>query len=167
MWKKNPEEEPLSQPSPRDISAPLGQSLVRPAAAAARVGSTLSFKGELSGDEDLVIDGEIEGNIELGSSRLTVGPEGRVQADIRAREIIIQGSVRGKLRATDRLQITRTGNLMGELVAGRIVIEDGAYFKGSIDIQKPEEERRAPAEPPGQSFRISAAPPTPGKDKLQ
>ncbi len=167
MWKKNPEEEPLSQASPRDISAPLGQPLVRPAAATARVGSTLSFKGELAGDEDLIIDGEVEGNIELGSSRLTVGPEGRVQADIRAREIIVQGNVRGKLRATDRLQITRTGNVVGELVAGRIVIEDGAYFKGSIDIQKPEEERRAAAEAPGQSFRISAAPPAPGKDKLQ
>lgn len=167
MWKKNPEEEPLSQPAARDISAPLGQPVVRPSAGAARVGATLSFKGELAGDEDLVVDGELEGNIELGSSRLTVGPEGRVQADIRAREIIVQGNVRGKLRATDRLQITRTGNVVGELVAGRIVIEDGAYFKGSIDIQKPEEERRAPAEAPGQSFRIAAAPPAPGKDKLQ
>jgi cytoskeletal protein CcmA (bactofilin family) len=166
MWKKNPEEETLSRPSPREGPRPLERPGAR-TGASARVGATLSLKGELAGNEDLVVDGELIGNIELGASRLIVGPEGRVQADIRAREIVIQGTVRGKLSATDRLQITRSGNVMGELVAGRISIEDGAYFKGSIDIQKPEQGERPSAESAGKSFRISPSPLTPGKDKLQ
>ncbi|MBI4467101.1 MAG: polymer-forming cytoskeletal protein [Acidobacteria bacterium] len=144
---------------------PLG---ARPASSPARLGKTLSVKGELAGNEELVLDGEFEGTIDLAESSLTVGPQGRVQADIRAREIVIEGSVRGNLRAADRLQISKSGNVVGDLVAARIVIEDGAYFKGSIDIQKPEEQKPRRAEAGGESFRIAPAPVAAApKDKLQ
>ena len=132
----------------------------------ARVGRTLRIKGELVGTEELVIDGEVEGTIELGESRLTIAPQGRVQADVRAREIIIEGNLRGTAHASDRLHISKTGNVSGDLVAARVSIEDGAYFKGSIDIQKPDEQKAAKVT--GESYRAT---PTPlaavSKDKLQ
>jgi cytoskeletal protein CcmA (bactofilin family) len=166
MWRTKEEE---IHPQPARGPAPA----VEPAAprpvggkAAARVGRTLSIKGELAGDEDLVVDGEFSGTIELGGHSVTVGAQGRVQADVHAREIIIEGTLRGKLRATERLMIARTGNVVGDLVAARVVIEDGAYFKGSIDIQKPGEEKPARAEGSGEGFRIAPVP-LAAKDKFQ
>jgi cytoskeletal protein CcmA (bactofilin family) len=107
----------------------------------------------------LVVEGEFEGTIDLGGSRLTVGSSGRVQADIHAGEIVIEGTVRGRLRATDRLQIRKSGNVTGELITARIVIEDGAYFKGSIDIQKPDEAQLPRKEPvTAEAFRMRPTP---------
>lgn len=175
MWGKKPEEtSPTPTPATRESAPlsgahdlrPLGAAPAAPPRPGARLGRSLSVKGELAGNEELLIDGEFEGTVDLGESSLTVGPQGRVQADVRAREIVIEGTVRGNLRAADRLQISKSGNVVGDLVAARIIIEDGAYFKGSIDIQKPEEKaRRAEA---GESFRISPAPVQAApKDKLQ
>ena len=132
----------------------------------ARVGRTLRLKGELVGTEELIIDGEVEGTIELGESRLTIAPQGRVQADMKAREIIIEGTVRGTARASDRLHIAKSGNVSGDLVAARVSIEDGAYFKGSIDIQKAEEQKTAKVS--GESYRATPSPlAAVSKDKLQ
>ncbi|MGH9804798.1 MAG: bactofilin family protein [Candidatus Acidiferrales bacterium] len=168
MWKSKEEEihhpQPAREPAPPEPSAPAPRALS--AKAAARVGRTLSVKGELAGEEDLVVDGEFSGTIELGGHNFTVGAQGRVQADVHAREIVIEGTLRGKLRATERLVIARSGNVVGDLVAARVVIEDGAYFKGSIDIQKPGEEKPARAEGSGESFRIAAVP-LAAKDKFQ
>jgi len=167
MWRnKSVEEETHVQPA-REVSTPVETPPARPGPtkAVARVGRTLSLKGELAGDEDLVVDGEFAGTIELGAHSFTVGPQGRVQADVHAREIVIEGTLRGKLRASERLVITRTGNVVGDLVAARVVIEDGAYFKGSIDIERPGEEKPARAEAGGESFRIAAVP-LAAKDKL-
>ncbi len=166
MWKKDPEPETRSQTVTADSPAPLPRPAPHPSGEAARVGASLSFKGELVGKEDLLIDGEVSGTIELGSAQLTIGPEGRVEADINAREVVIEGTARGKIHASERLRISRSGNVVGELVAGRIVIEDGAYFKGSIDIQKPGEGAR-PSKGGSEPFRISAAPVATSKDKLQ
>ncbi|MGH9862938.1 MAG: bactofilin family protein [Candidatus Acidiferrales bacterium] len=169
MWRnKNLEEETSSQPvreTPRqvEVSAPTPLPAVK---VGARIGRTLSVKGELVGNEELLVDGEFSGTIDLGSSSLTVGPQGRLQADVYAREIVIEGAVRGKLRAAERLLIARTGNVVGDLVAARIVIEDGAYFKGSIDIQKPGDEKAARTESAGESFRIAPVP-LAAKDNLQ
>lgn len=150
-------------PAPPEPTASVAGSTGKPGA---RVGRTLRIKGELIGTEELIIDGEVEGTIELGESRLTIAPQGRVQADIKAREIIIEGTVRGTARAGDRLHIAKSGNVSGDLVAARVSIEDGAYFKGSIDIQKPEEQKTTKGS--GESYRVT---PTPlaavSKDKLQ
>lgn len=168
MWRNKEEEthpQPAREPAPAastETPAPRAVAGKSPA----RVGRTLSIKGELTGDEDLVVDGEFSGTIELGAHSFTVGAQGRVQADVHAREIVIEGTLRGKLRATERLVIARSGNVVGDLVAARVVIEDGAYFKGSIDIQKPGEEKPARAEGSGEGFRIAPVP-LAAKDKFQ
>ncbi len=104
----------------------------------AHIGKSVVIKGELSGSEDLYLDGEVEGSIELRSHSLTVGPNGRVRANINAKDVVIHGKVDGNVRGTDRVELKKSAVLNGDVVTQRIVIEDGAFFKGSIDIQKGE-----------------------------
>jgi len=166
MWRtKKPEESAPSSNPPGTPSVtvqdlrPLGlRNSLRPSDSNSRLGKSLSFQGELKGAEDLYIDGEFAGTIELGEHSLTIGPQGRVRADIRAREIVIEGNVQGNLRAGDRLQIGKTGSVTGELVTARIVIEDGAYFKGSIDIARAEEQGPASEAGAGERFRVAPTP---------
>lgn len=116
-----------------DAMRPLGQSGDR---AGARLGSSLHVKGEISGNEDLLIDGTVEGLITLDERKLTVGASAKVTADIIAREVVVYGTVKGNLRAKDRIEIKKDGSVNGDLTTARIMIEDGAYFKGSIEIDK-------------------------------
>src|SRR5260370_3195978 len=104
--------------------------------AAARLGDSLQVKGEISGDEDLQIDGTVEGLVNLQARKLTIGAAAKVTADIAAREVIVYGSVKGNLRARDRIEIKKDGSVVGDLTTARIMIEDGAYFKGAIEIEK-------------------------------
>ncbi len=108
---------------------------------AALIGKSVMVKGQVFSREDLTVDGELEGTIELQEHCLTVGPNGKVQASIKAREIVILGTVHGNIEASERIDIRKDAKLVGDLKTARIVIEDGAYFKGSIDIQKPEVSR--------------------------
>ena len=94
------------------------------------------MKGEISGSEDLLIDGSVEGLIQLDERKLTVGATAKVTADIIAREVVVYGTVKGNLRAKDRIEIKKDGSVNGDLTTSRIMIEDGAYFKGSIEIDK-------------------------------
>ncbi len=103
----------------------------------ATIGKSLVIKGEVTGSESLYIDGRVEGTINLSGNRVTIGRNGVVSANINAREIVIIGKVRGNLTASDRVDIRNEGSLTGDVVAQRISIEDGAYFKGGIDIRKP------------------------------
>ncbi len=103
----------------------------------AQIGKSLRLKGEITGSEDLLIDGEVEGAIELKENSLTVGPNGNVKADVSARAITVQGHLCGNVRAGEKIEISKTGSLEGDLSTARIVIEDGAVFRGSIDIVKP------------------------------
>jgi cytoskeletal protein CcmA (bactofilin family) len=102
----------------------------------ARLGASLHIKGEITGNEDLQIDGSVEGLVSLEDRKLTVGASARVTADIIAREVIVYGNVKGNLRARDRIEIKKDGSVVGDLTTARIMIEDGAYFKGSIEIDK-------------------------------
>jgi len=102
----------------------------------ARLGPSLHVKGEISGSEDLHLDGSIEGLISLEDRKLTVGPSAKLTADVVAREIVVYGSVKGNLRARDRIEIKKDGSVVGDLTTARIMIEDGAYFKGSIEIDR-------------------------------
>jgi cytoskeletal protein CcmA (bactofilin family) len=104
----------------------------------ATIGKGLSIKGEINGSESLFIDGKVEGSVNLPGNRVTVGRNGQVSASITAREIVVLGKVRGNVSATDRVDIRAEGSLSGDVAAARISIEDGAYFKGGIDIRKPE-----------------------------
>ena len=102
----------------------------------ARLGASLHVKGEITGNEDLHIDGTVEGLVNLEDRRLTIGASAKVTADIIAREVAVFGNVKGNLRARDRIEIKKDGSVVGDLTTARIMIEDGAYFKGSIEIDK-------------------------------
>jgi cytoskeletal protein CcmA (bactofilin family) len=102
----------------------------------ATIGKSLVIKGEVTGSESLYIDGRVEGSINLSGNRVTIGRNGVVAANISAREIVVLGKVRGNLTASDRVDIRSDGSLTGDVVAARISIEDGAFFKGGIDIRK-------------------------------
>jgi len=119
-----------------DAMRPLGATADR---STARLGSSLHVKGEISGNEDLLIDGTVEGLIQLDERKLTVGATAKVTADIIAREVVVYGNVKGNLRAKDRIEIKKDGSVNGDLTTARIMIEDGAYFKGSIEIDKSSE----------------------------
>src|ERR1035438_368201 len=102
----------------------------------ARLGGSLHVKGEITGNEDLHIDGSVEGLVQLEDRKLTVGASAKVTADIIAREVVVYGNVKGNLRARDRIEIKKDGSVVGDLTTARIMIEDGAYFKGSIEIDR-------------------------------
>jgi cytoskeletal protein CcmA (bactofilin family) len=104
----------------------------------ARIGRSVTIKGELTGAEDLFVDGQVEGSIELRSHGLTVGPNGRVHANIVAQDVVIFGKVEGNVRGNERVELKRSAVLHGDIFTQRIVIEDGAFLKGGIDIQKAE-----------------------------
>ena len=176
MWPiKKPAKGVLSPSSPGTVTPPAqdarlqgDRSLLRSVDGRARLGKSLSFQGELKGAEDLHLDGEFEGTIELGDHKLVVGPQGRVRASIRAREIVVEGKVQGSLTARERLQISRTGSVTGDLLTARIIIEDGAYFKGSIDIERAEEKPARGEAVAAETFRVAAAPlAVDPQDKLQ
>lgn len=103
----------------------------------ASIGKSLVIKGEVTGSESLYIDGRVEGAINLPGNRVTIGRNGTVQANINAKEVVILGKVKGNITASDRVDIRNEGSLTGDVVCQRISIEDGAYFKGGIDIRKP------------------------------
>ena len=110
----------------------------------AHIGKSVVIKGELSGSEDLYLDGEGEGSVELRSHSLTVGPNGKIRANVNAKEVVIHGKVDGNVRGSDRVELKKSAVLNGDVITQRIVIEDGAFFKGSIDIQKGEAKPEAP-----------------------
>ena len=133
--------EPEPRPATPAPAAPAMAEAPRPVSATstadqATIGKSLVIKGEVTGSESLYIDGRVEGSINLAGNRVTVGRNGVVAANINAREIVVLGKVRGNLTASDRVDIRSDGSLTGDVVAARISIEDGAFFKGGIDIRK-------------------------------
>jgi len=131
----------------------------------ATIGKSLIIKGEVTGSESLYIDGRVEGSINLPGNRITVGRNGVVSANMTAREIVVIGKVKGNLTASDRVDIRSEGSLTGDVIAQRISIEDGAFFKGGIDIQKPAHKTvgevrsngKAETLPPGEPTSVAAA----------
>jgi len=138
------------------VAAPSA-SRTMPAAAqgSTSIGRTVTIKGDIRGEEDLLIDGQMEGRLDLGRNRLVVGPNGKVRATIVAREVDVQGIVNGNVEAAERIILRKNSKLVGDLKMASVVIEDGAYFKGSIDITRPQDANStAPAviaKPPGLS----------------
>jgi cytoskeletal protein CcmA (bactofilin family) len=161
MWTRRKEEElPAARtsspiPSPADLSRegiPISTAPTRVSEPgggnAAAVGKSVVVKGQIFSREDLYVDGEVEGTIEVQEHRLTVGPNGKVHANVKAREIIVLGTVHGNMEAGDKIEIRSEAKLVGDLRTARIVIEDGAYFKGSIDVVRAEAAKAAPAAAP-------------------
>jgi cytoskeletal protein CcmA (bactofilin family) len=137
-----------------DAMRPMGATADR---ASARLGPSLHVKGEISGNEDLLIEGSVEGLVQLDERKLTVGATAKLTADIIAREVVVYGSVKGNLRAKDRIEIKKDGSVNGDLTTARIMIEDGAYFKGSIEIDKSAEKESGAS-----AFSRNATPATAG-----
>ncbi len=98
------------------------------------LGPGLKIKGEITGNEDLKLDSNVEGSISIGGFRLTVGPSAQLNADIVAREALISGKVTGDISACDRIEIMKSASIVGDLSTGKITIEEGAYFKGGVEI---------------------------------
>jgi len=146
MWKPTQQGQSTPPPTPE----PARPVPVQPAYEAPRATPTatvgeqasiskgLSIKGEITGTESLFIDGKVEGSISIPGNRVTVGKNGVVTASISAREIVVLGKLKGNVSATDRVDIRAEGALTGDVAAARISIEDGAFFKGGIDIRKPD-----------------------------
>jgi cytoskeletal protein CcmA (bactofilin family) len=148
MWKPTNQPNPTPAPEPQRSPSFAPAVPAAPEASAARsnvtanqdqatIGKSLVIKGEVTGSESLYIDGRVEGSINLPGNRVTIGRNGVVSANISAREIVVLGKVRGNVTASDRVDIRNEGSLTGDVVAQRISIEDGAFFKGGIDIRKP------------------------------
>jgi cytoskeletal protein CcmA (bactofilin family) len=115
---------------------------------AATIGKAVKVVGQIFTKEDLYVDGDVEGTIESQDNKVTIGPNGRVQASIKARDVIILGQVQGNVETSDKVDIRKDAKLVGDIVTSRISIEDGALFKGSIDIKKAEPKSAAPAPTP-------------------
>ena len=147
MWNKRTEEDPRTRPAtqPRQPAAPVpapapsaaGQR-AEPSRPAAVLGKSMVIKGEIHSEEDLTIDGQVQGSIDVPEHRLTIGATGKVEVDtVRAREVVVVGSLKGSIDATDKVLIRKDAQLVGDVQTAGIVIEDGAFFKGGIDIRRP------------------------------
>lgn len=170
MWNKRKEDEYPPKGAPAPASTPAvqkethaavttaGISSHGPARPMAVIGKSVTIKGQIISREDLTVDGELEGSIELQEHRLTIGPNGKLHAGVRAREIVVLGTVNGNVEASDKIEIRKDAKLVGDIKTMRIVIEDGAYFKGSIDITKPEGKPAAAAAPKPAAAPAAPAP---------
>ena len=165
MWKK--ENEPMPNPTSPTPPAPRYDAEAAPAprsetAGRAVVGASIRLNGELSGGEDLLVEGRIEGSVELAQNALTVGAKGRIAGSAHARAIHVEGEVEGNLTADEVLVLRKSARVRGDLASPRVVIEDGARFKGSIDM---ETKRGAAAGPAASSPTTASGPrPLPSED---
>jgi cytoskeletal protein CcmA (bactofilin family) len=161
MWNKQRNDEPPkpiiptphapmapSPVEPKKETAPMssmsgGRFEPEPRGGIATIGKSVKVVGQIFSKEDLYVDGDLEGSVEALEHKLTIGPNGTVHAGIKAREVLALGTIHGNVEATEKIEIRKDAKLVGDIRTARIIIEDGAYFKGSIDIVKPE-----PGKPP-------------------
>lgn len=145
MWRK---EDAKTQAVPEVSTTPAAENRPARAAsapseppvspnAAACISQGIRIKGEVTGSEDLFVDGQVDGKLDISGGSVTVGPNGKVKADISARELIVRGEVTGKVSARDRVQLWSTGRVQGEVQTARLAIEDGAILRGNVEAGKP------------------------------
>lgn len=171
MWKRDEAVKPTGQtagtPAPAPTPAPVtpaASTAVRPddrSASARRdvvnIGKSVVIKGELNGSEDLTIEGHVEGKIELRDHVLTIGPNGRIKAELFAKAVIVLGEVTGNVTASEKVDIRDNGSVDGDIVSPRVAIAEGAHFRGSVDMQRGGKQAAAPA-PPRAESKPAAAP---------
>jgi cytoskeletal protein CcmA (bactofilin family) len=164
MWNKKRDDEPAKSytppaPAPAPVapmytepkkettpvsSTPAGRFDPESRGSSATIGKAVKINGQIHSKEDLYVDGDVEGTVEAPEHKLTIGPNGTVHAMVKAREVVALGSIQGNVEATDKIEIRKDAKLIGDIKTARIIIEDGAYFKGSIDIVKPEPAKQGP-----------------------
>lgn len=156
MWNRRKDDEPVRPSSaPTPLNTPMEPPAAAPAPVAyaptpratAMIGENVFITGQIQSREDLIIDGQIDGTIEMLESKLTIGKNGRVKAMIRAREVVVQGHVHGNIEASEKIDLRREAHLVGDIRSARISIEDGAMVRGSVDMNKPEPPARPAAAP--------------------
>ena len=160
MWKRDEAVKPTNQaatPAPAPTIVPA--SVAAPQAESRRIerdlvniGKSVVIKGELSGSEDLTIEGHVEGKIELKDNVLTIGPNGRIKAAVFAKAVIVLGEVNGNIAASEKVDIRDGGSVDGDIVSPRVAIAEGAHFRGTVDMQ-----RKAGSAQPAQTVKPAAA----------
>jgi cytoskeletal protein CcmA (bactofilin family) len=174
MWKRDDAVKPTPQagaaPAPTTVNAPTsteGRMTNEPQRGLERsnvnIGKSVVIKGELSGSEDLTIEGQVEGKIELRQNVLTIGPNGRIKAQVFAKAVVILGEVTGNVTATEKVDIRDNGSVDGDIAAPRVAIAEGAHFRGSIDMQRtggkpePKAETKTETKPAASSAPVMAS----------
>ena len=171
MWKRDEAVRPASgQPAaPHQPTAPVTPGAPPPRPEASRhnmekdivnIGKSVVIKGELNGSEDLTIEGHVEGTIQLRDHVLTIGPNGRIKAQVFAKSVIVLGEVTGNVTASDKVDIRDNGSVDGDIVSPRVAIAEGAHFRGSVDMQRKAGAAQPPAKPAAAAVP-TAQPPAP------
>jgi cytoskeletal protein CcmA (bactofilin family) len=146
MWKRDEAVKPTGQtilptspavqPHPASTSAPQPESRPQSGRDVVNIGKSVVIKGELNGSEDLTIEGQVEGKIELKDHVLTIGPNGKIKAQVFAKALIVLGEVNGNVTASEKVEIRDGGSVDGDIVSPRVAIAEGAHFRGSVDMQR-------------------------------
>jgi cytoskeletal protein CcmA (bactofilin family) len=163
MWKRDEGVKGGSQPSAPAAPAPAAHQPVSTAPVpqpesrrierdVVNIGKSVVIKGELNGSEDLTIEGHVEGKIELKDHVLTIGPNGRIKAQVLAKSVIVLGEVNGNVTATEKVDIRDGGSVDGDIISPRVAIAEGAHFRGTVDMQ-----RKATQGQPAQAAKPAAA----------
>ena len=157
MWKKeetpNPTSTSSSEGRPRADQPPRGST----SGDRAIIGPSISIRGEVTGDEDLLIQGRVDGSVDLKQHAVTVGPEGNVKAGIVARVVIVEGTVEGNLRADEQVILRSSASVQGDITSPRLVLEDGARFRGGVDMGDPTERGKSRGDSTPSSSRASSS----------
>ena len=141
MWKRDEAvrpPQPVSPPAPAPVPEPSTPRTepIRQERVVVNIGKSVVIKGEMTASEDLTIEGQVDGKIELRQNVLTIGPNGKIKAQVVAKTVVVEGQVQGNVTATERIDIRDKGSVEGDLSAPRVAIADGAHFRGSIDMQQ-------------------------------
>lgn len=143
MWKKEDEAGQSTSPRPDGAKTPERAATVKRTGESATIGRSISIRGDVTGDEDLLIQGRVEGSVDLKEHAVTVGPDGTVKASIIGRVVTVQGKVEGDLSADEQIVLRSSASVQGDITAPRVVLEDGARFRGGIDMGDPADRKRA------------------------
>ncbi len=158
MWKRDESVRPAAPPATTPVAAPSAPAAAAPVASEPRahlardmvnIGKSVVIKGELSGSEDLTIEGHVEGRIDLKDNVLTIGPNGKIKAEVFAKSVVVLGEVTGNVTASEKVDIRDNGSVDGDIASPRVAIAEGAHFRGSVDMQrqggaKPQQKPAAP-----------------------
>ena len=145
MWKRDESVKPAAPPGPAPAAAPVASATGNLAAGEPRaafgrdmvnIGKSVVIKGELSGSEDLTIEGHVEGKIDLKGNVLTIGPNGKIKAEVFAKSVVVLGEVTGNVTASEKVDIRDNGSVDGDIASPRVAIAEGAHFRGSVDMQR-------------------------------
>jgi cytoskeletal protein CcmA (bactofilin family) len=174
MWKRDEAVKPTGgqptpaaapQPATAPVAAVQPEARRMERATMVNIGKSVVIKGELAGSEDLTVEGNVEGRIELKDHVLTIGPNGKIKAQVLAKSVIVQGEVNGNITATEKVDIREGGSVDGDLISPRVAIAEGAHFRGSVDMQRKNQPSAGQGQQPQKASGSSSDKPTPSSEK--